>query len=281
MLYLISSFILIVGFPNQGGMRLLRSLFRIFYRPQVTLEELLQERRYVRSWGATSWLVITNVLAVLLLSVFVLHKMTDLLRAAGEMPHSREALLALSSSFTLTMTKVFLMAVVQFVGGRYVFGWIVKLGLRMVASGEYPQDPEERSEKASLVHLIHPYTRWMQELPSLLSSVALTLMVALTPLPDVNSLSDDGLQELVAKYVILLMIWMVISGIVSFSMWVYMIVVRTSAIQKIYRVSAAQAFWGPFLMYAMLYFLAFLVFGIWLVISLMQGDVPQNNLNLM
>lgn len=262
-------------------MRLLRSLFRIFYRPQVTLEELLQERRFVRSWSATSWLVVTNVLAVLLLSVFVLHKMTDLLRAAGELPHGREAALALSSSFTLSMTKVLLIALVQFVGGRFVFGWIVQLGLRMVASREYPQEPEQRREKASLVRLIHPYTRWMAELPILLSNVALTLMVALTPLPDVHSLSDAALQELVAKYVILLLIWMVISGLFSFSMWVYMIIVRTSAIQSIYRVSAAQAFWGPFLIYAMLYFLAFLVFGVWVVISLMHGDVPQNNINLM
>jgi hypothetical protein len=260
---------------------LFRSLFRLFYRPQVTLQELLEEQRNVRSWSATILLVITDVLAMLLLSIFVLHKITDLLRAAGEMPHNRESMLALSSSFVVTMLNVLISALVQYVGGRYVFGWIVQLGLRMVAGREYPRDREERREKAMLLRLVHPYTRWMIVLPKLLSYVALTLMIALTPLPDVHQLSESTAAHLVISLFLSFLIWAILSGIATFSMWIYMIIVRTSAIQKIYRVSVAQAFWGPFLVYAMLYFIAFVVGVIWFFISLSTGDVPQNNLNMM
>ncbi|MGZ4164500.1 MAG: hypothetical protein ACXVDB_08390, partial [Tumebacillaceae bacterium] len=82
---------------------MLRSLFRIFARPQVTLDELLEEKRGGRSWGATILLVVTNVVATLLLGIFAFHKVTDLAEQFGSMSRDYGTMMALTFSFAFFM----------------------------------------------------------------------------------------------------------------------------------------------------------------------------------
>ncbi|MGZ4112523.1 MAG: hypothetical protein ACXVP5_08820 [Tumebacillaceae bacterium] len=262
---------------------MLRSLFRIFARPQVTLDELLEEKRGGRSWGATILLVVTNVVATLLLGIFAFHKVTDLAEQFGSMSRDYGTMMALTFSFAFFMLYSLGWALIQFVFGRFMFGWIVQLGLRMVAGPDYPRDRETRREKAKLVRLIHPYTRWMSELPSVVSLLALSLVIALVKVPaDLNALSQAQIDQWVLSLLVVFLILAILTALVTFGFWIYMIVVRTIAIQKIYRMSAAKAFWGPFIPYAILYFLYMIAYVIYVIISItMGGHAPQNDINLM
>ncbi|MGZ4123150.1 MAG: hypothetical protein ACXVOI_08065, partial [Tumebacillaceae bacterium] len=63
-----------------------------------------------------------------------------------------------------------------------------------------------------------------------------------------------------------LMLVCVIMGIISLGLYVYLIVVRVMAIKRIYNVSGSQAFWGPFLIYALFSVVPYLLITIGAVI---------------
>lgn len=259
---------------------MIQSLFRLLVRPRVTLDELLEERRQGRSIGATLLLMLLNVLVFVILLVFVAHKvmahLTEYLTESDGMSPDEIRFLEI---FVIGM--VVLVSLVSFCLSRPVFSWIVRLGVRISAGRQYPRDKDERREKARLLRLVHPYTLWISMLPSWLSLIVLALMVGFADVPNFDHPNASDIAHL-TRLLAYLILWNCLSQLFQFGMWIYMIVVRTFAIQKIYRISGARAFWGPFLIYALLYFVLFVLYTLMVVmIQLNGGGSPTPDLNWM
>ncbi|PWK11226.1 hypothetical protein [Tumebacillus permanentifrigoris] len=237
---------------------MLTNLFSIMFRPNVTLNRLLEQRKFGRSWGTTWFLIGLNVLVMFIFAIFLFRFIES--HRAPEMypPYELSTRVVLWGIFAVLLIGGTVQAILYFGLGRILFSWIVRLGLHISAGRNYPQDPYERADKGRLLAMVHPYTTWISHWPMLLLTLCSSLLFLM---PGLMSLLEDAefgtkvdrQAELQVTIVFLILILILIWNLVQFGMWIYMIIVRTIAIQKIYGIGAGQAFWGPFLIYFLLY----------------------------
>ncbi|ARU61850.1 hypothetical protein CBW65_13035 [Tumebacillus avium] len=233
------------------------ALYKILFRPAATLDDLLFEGDQKRSWRATNVLAITDTLLVL---VFLAGMAILYLAGSGiaTVPYSEIFPISKTLLITILVASVplsFLCSWVFHALARYCFAWIVRTGLRISAWGQYPRDRQEQAEKARQLQLIQPYTAWVNWMPSQLSnllygvSMFVGAFVAMT-----------GNTALTVIWSIVSIVLGLISYMVPLGSYIYMIIVRVMAIQKIYGISGARAFWGPFLIYVLIYGVLFVSF---------------------
>ncbi|MGZ4135667.1 MAG: hypothetical protein ACXVPC_10915 [Tumebacillaceae bacterium] len=240
---------------------MLKDLFLILFRPKDTLEKVLFENNMRRSWGATWVLTGIMVLAVLVSMIFQMSIST----ANPNMTVNGE-LVPVNLGEVKTMVVIISLVVAVVSIGVYplmrlLFAWFVRMGLRISAGNSYPRDPQERQEKGKLLQLIHPYTLAIQVWPGLILSLIMLFFVKDLP-QNMVEMSDP---EFATKFITLMLVC-VIMGIISLGLYVYLIVVRVMAIKRIYNVSGSQAFWGPFLIYALFSVVPYLLITIGAVI---------------
>ncbi|KEO83930.1 hypothetical protein [Tumebacillus flagellatus] len=239
-----------------------KHLFAILFRPGRTLDTLLEERDLRRS-RSTTWLLIgLNVLVLFVLAVFLL-RFVD--RNHEPYFYLEEELLAHQAMWVIFggwIAAGFLQAVLALGLGRVVFSWIVRVGLQISAHRRYPSDPLMRKENARLLRLIHPYTAWLTQWPKMAAIMLAPLLLLLpgfamflNPEEPVN-LAPEALT---ATFWVWIGLW-VLLALVQLGMTIYLVIARTLAIQKIYGIGAGQAFWGPLLVYVILYFAAGIIY---------------------
>lgn len=230
----------------------MRDLFAILFRPQVTLDRLLFDRDTRRSWQAT-WLIIG------VQSLFVLAVLLAFLTAYSTRPELVEQFnVEMAGQLPIPLTAIVILLwviatagiVVYYTLARFLFAWITRWGLRMVAGEQYPQTGEERREKGKLLELIHPYSISVRVWPDLLLNsivviLALYLIVTLDSENPVIALSYVAVSTL--------------SSAVTLGTLIYMLMIRVFAVKKIYGVSGPRAFWGPFLAYVLVWIIGMVV----------------------
>ncbi|KEO83931.1 hypothetical protein [Tumebacillus flagellatus] len=226
-------------------------MFNILFKPRVTIDKLLAERNMKRSWQATWWItgvtVLFNLLLYLLGGEKILAPYQRFADAFG-WDFSQNGRVGMVLGFWV-LSAIY--QVIFMVLSRFWFAWYVRMGIRMVGGPSYAQlSPEEKGEQARLVQLIHPYTYTIMLIGSILGGL-LTLAV-LPSAPSFGTQPD-------ATHLVATMLGSSVSSLISLGSIAYCIVLRVFAIRKIYGVSGAKAFWGPFIPYAITYFLIFLV----------------------
>lgn len=241
---------------------LLRNLFSILFRPQKTVDRLLEERKFGQSWGATWFLIGINLLVMVLLGVWLTGEISDfssLLDPADEgIVDASVIALIWGVGGVISLISI----VLSFILSRFFFKWLVVLGIRMVASREYPTDPAERREKGRLVELIQPYTMWIYVVASLVSVLFLPLvfdMSSFVEMIEMTEMGGDPGTDSVMMF-IGLFIWSAIVQLIALGLFIYMIIVRVFALKKIYNISAAKAFFGPFITYLIVYVVFFILY---------------------
>jgi hypothetical protein len=235
-----------------------RDLFLILFRPSQTLDRLLEEGDMGKSWKATWTLVAVTCLSVLLMvPVMLLFSQTQY---PAEGPFRDLPVMAAGGLILISLAL--LMAafmIVYLVLARYVFAWMVRAGLRLVAGDRYPASEAERQEKGRLVELIQPYTLAILMWPQLLTYLLYLLAAVALSVSE----GDNG-QLAPMIFSMVMMLVAVLLYVASIGAQIYMIVVRVMAIKKIYKVSTSKAFFGPMLMYlipgAVLFVLMMIVF---------------------
>ncbi|MBL0386507.1 hypothetical protein JJB07_07585 [Tumebacillus sp. ITR2] len=236
--------------------------FKIIFKPNATLDKLLTERSMRKSWQAT-WLIV-GVSAVFYLLLFLLGGSKAF--APYEFMNEQLGLFDSTKSITLAISLVvwFLTVVwllIDSVLSRFWFAWYVRMGLRMVGGETYATlTPSEKSEKSRLVQLIQPYTYSICLLVGFLGTL-LSLLV----LPEKQPFTE-GVDP---TQVIVQMLGSSVTSILSLGAIAYSIVQRVFAIRKIYGVSGAKAFWGPFIPYAISFVLIFLVVVVFFILLLL------------
>lgn len=241
---------------------LLRNLFSILFRPQKTVDRLLEERKFGQSWGATWFLIGINMLVMIVLGVWLTGEISDISALVdpygeGIVDDSAMVLIWVVGGVTTLIATL-----LSFILSRFFFKWLVVLGIRMVASREYPTDPAERREKGRLVELIQPYTMWIYVLASLVSVLFLPLvfdMSSFIELIEMSEMGGDPGTESITMF-IGFFIWSAIVQLISLGLFIYMIIVRVFALKKIYNISAAKAFFGPFITYMIVYVVFFILY---------------------
>jgi hypothetical protein len=254
---------------------LIRNLFMILFRPNTTVDRLLEERKHGQSWGATWFLIGLHLLILFLVGVFFapgLKEVFELLEDEGGGEGLASSLLI--GTFVGLGIVAVIVTILYFVLSRFFFQWLVVLGLRMVASSEYPKDPAERREKGRLLTLIQPYTLWIYMLSTFLPLPFLPLLFDMSVFVEMIELSamgmDTGDQEAqFAGMFISFLLWCIVAQILSLGLYIYMIIVRVMAIKKIYNISTAKAFFGPFLTYLLLYVILFLLYLVFILLMAM------------
>lgn len=254
---------------------MIRNLFMILFRPGKTLDRLVEERKYGQSWGATWTLVGVGTLFTFFISLLffrMVNQLVELDPMSEEMTGGRVMI-----PFIIGIVFSVIGLIITFTLGRFFFSWIVMLGLRISASEQYPRDPAERRERARMLRMIHPYTLWIYTVPTLLVSLLLLVPLDLTvmldfadPMTGEYYLDPDAMTTMMGWVVGYLLVMLI-----SFAMYVYMIVVRTMGIKRIYSISGTQAFWGPFLIYFLIYFvLGVAYFGLIFLNFLLFDPLP-------
>lgn len=267
-------------FELKGGSSLLKSLISIVFAPNVTLSRLLEERKFGRSWGTTWFLIGMNMLVMFILLVFLFRMMNTYREPTFYWQDELTDRFVLWVIFAFLTLGGLVQSVLLYVLGRVCFAWIIRLGLRISAAAQYPQDPEERREKGRLLSLIHPHTLWISHWPYLIGLLLAPLLFLLPGFRQFLNKSESGAfmnETAVMQITLVLGILLLVWQLVQFGMWVYMIVVRTIAIQKIYGIGAGQAFWGPFLVYFLLYFAGAVFYAMVLVLSAAFGGGPTDS----
>ncbi|HEU4964904.1 MAG TPA: hypothetical protein VFV52_13750 [Bacilli bacterium] len=250
------------------------NLFWIFFRPNRTMDRILEERRNGQSWGVT-WLLLGLNLAVSLLMCWYVWRIGDVIGSAAE---NEVASSMLGGLFLIPVIVGIIVSIAFYPLSRYFFAWFVQLGLKVSAGRSLPEEREERREAAYLLRLIQPYTLWVLLFPNLLVAAGLFLTIDIPGLMEQSITAGmAGAKEPPAELfqtMMGMMIWSLIAQVMQLGMLIYILVQRTFAIKKIYRVSGAQAFWGPFLIYFLSYVLLFLLYivGIVLLVTLSGSD---------
>lgn len=251
----------------------------MWFRPGATLDRLILERRMGASWGATAFLAGMQFLVLAVVTVVLTLEVQEALRGVpeGGMLVSVAWFYALSN-----LVSVLISAAITFVVSRYFFVWFVIGGLRIVAGDRYPQDPAERKEKARLLQVIQPYTLGVSQLPLLLLTLPLPFLIDLSPISDFLMIGDfqteglAGLAESLMPMMLLVSLWFALYMLIGLGLLAYMTVIRVKAILRIYDVSTAQAFWGPFLIYAGVYVIGWLLyFGLMMLMQMMFAFAGQ------
>lgn len=230
-------------------------LISIIFRPRQTVDKLLRERSMSRSWQAT-W---TLILAYSIFTLLYLLLGRDKILAPLE-----DEFGVTSSNFSLLMVFGFWVAAVVFIIldailSRFGWEWFARMGLRMFGGPQYASlSPEEKRERGQLMQLIQPYTYSVVIVGSILGSL---LSLFTMPTPNLNDLEPQW------SSLLLQMVGSSFAGLLSLGATALMIVQRVFAIQKVYGVSGARAFWGPFIPYAILIVLV-IVLAIVAVIAL-------------
>jgi hypothetical protein len=238
---------------------LFTNLFLIMFRPQRTLDRLIEERKYGQSWAATFTLIGLNALLMFLFGVYISRTFRGLMEMipSGVMePGEAEIMSWMMIGFFVVGI---LFSAVGIILSRFFFGWFVQLGLWIVAARKM-RETENRAEKARLLRLVQPYTMGILMIPWAFLSFVVPLFFDLPTL--FEAMVNDELQdndELTAELLPSftgIMIWSLLSNLVQLGLIVYQVIVRVIAIRKIYdNVSVAQAFFGPFIVYALVYLL--------------------------
>ncbi len=250
----------------------------ILFRPQATVDRLLEERKTGQSWGATWFLVGINLLCLAVVGIFFSIKFNELFEMADQVALEPLDLTVLYVSMGIIGVFALVGIVLTYVLARFFFEWLVVLGLRMVAANEYPTDPAERLEKRRLLALIQPYTAWIYVLASVLTLPLIPLFFDLSSFIDLveqsemGLLSDDEIGADFAMIIIKLIIWSAATQLLSLALFVYMIIVRVLAIKKIYNISAVKAFFGPFITYVILYFILFALYLFFVIVVGVVSD---------
>lgn len=231
-------------------------LFNIFIRPKQTLDAVLIEHDGKKSWAAT-WFIV-GAYAVVLFLVFstLFRSLNVLFDAAANRPAETASGLPMFYA-TLGVVLAVLYVIAQIVGGRYLWAWFVQLGLMISANDHLPRDSEERRIKGERLRLIHPYTTWISELPYLLVALGALLFLSSDAwerfIDSLAFANDPDLFESMLNFMFGLFLYGLVAQIFLLGMTVYMTIVRVIAIMRIYRITASQAFWGPFLIYVVVY----------------------------
>lgn len=249
-------------------MNLRSALYKIFFRPAATLDDLLFEGDQKKSWRATNALAITDTVLVL---VFLAGMAILYLAGSGiaTVPYSEIFPISKTLLITIVVASVplsFLCSWVFHALARYCFVWIVRAGLRISAWGQYPRDRQEQTEKARQLQLIQPYTAWVSWMPSQLSNLLYGVSMFVGAL-----VAMTGNTALTVIWSIVSIVLGLLSYMVPLVSYIYMIIVRVMAIQKIYGISGARAFWGPFLIYALAYGILTIMILLPLAIFFMTG----------
>ena len=234
-----------------------RNLFMILFRPGKTLDRLLEERNHRQSWGATWFLIGINALFVFFIGLYFFRFVNQLIALDTMEDDMTGGLVAVIFGVGMIATVIGL--TVYYVLSRFLFSWIVRLGLRISASDKYPRDPQERREHGKLLRMIQPYTQWIVTLPTLLFLTAFLVMFDFDVLLDaIDPITGEIYPD--SDMFMTFMSWVfgyLFFLLIVFVMYVYMIVVRTMAAKRIYSISGTQAFWGPFLIYFLIYFVLY------------------------
>lgn len=222
-----------------------KDLLTIFLHPQRTLDKVLFEEDMRRSWKGTWWLVLLSSIATLFYLLMVFSQTPLQHELTPDMDGLSRGILwvfVLIGWVVLSAVSAGIMCLM-----RILFAWFVRMGLRVSAGDQYPTDPAERRAKGKLLQLIHPYTLSIQLFPSAILTIVMSFVMGHL-LPSFRT-ENPIVGEKAVGEVILFMIVYILLLVISLGSYVYMIVVRVFAIQKIYNVSGARAFWGPFLIY--------------------------------
>jgi hypothetical protein len=247
------------------------------FTPNVTLARLLEERKFGRSWGATWLLIGLSVLVMFVFAIFLFRFVSSHREPMMYLPDELDTRWLMLGVFALLLIGATVQSILYFVLGRVLYSWIIRLGLRISAGRSYPQDPYERADKGRLLALTHPYTSWISYWPTLLLPLFLSLLFLMPGFASILNGAEYGkpVDELGAQqFVLVIGIFFLCYYLVQFGMWIYMIVVRTISIQKIYGIGAGQAFWGPFLVYFLLYFAGFLLYVVVFIVGTILGGGP-------
>ncbi|PWK11227.1 hypothetical protein [Tumebacillus permanentifrigoris] len=222
-------------------------LITILFKPKRTLEKLLMERDMKRSWRAT-WTIIV-LYAVLNLIYFLVGReqlispFTRMSRGFGLDTASNGVSLALALGVWAVVTLYLL---VDTILSRFGWEWFARMGIRMVGGQQYAAlSPEEKRERGRLMQLIHPYTLSGVVIASFIGG-----MISLLSMQTSMAAGESGVGA-----ILLQLIGSGIAFLLSIGSVVLMIVQRVFAVQQVYGVSGARAFWGPFIPYAVLIFL--------------------------
>lgn len=260
---------------------MLSHLFWIFFKPNRTLDRLLEERKNGQSWGVT-WLLAGLTIASGLYYVWLIWDLfhTMVAMEGAEAPEMEFLLVMLGSVFGATV----LYSLIFYPLSRYFFAWLVQLGLRMVAGDEYPADREERRENGLLLRLIQPYTAWVFVLPNLMIGLAVLLLMDMGSMMEQMQMAEmEGSGEMPAAFMgafVGVMVLSVIGQIVQIGTLVYQVILRVMAIKKIYHVSTAKAFWGPALAYLIAYLLLVVLIVLVVVGVTMIGMAFDPSMNI-
>lgn len=257
-----------------------RNLFGILFRPNRTLERLLEQRKFGQSWGATWFLVAINALMMFLIGIFFSREVTDMYTLFPEllilMDLDPEGVEYLSLGIMVMIAvSALIFTPLYFVLSRFFFAWIVQLGVRISASQQYPRDPEERREKAKLLRLIQPYTLWIYVLAVVIWSLFLPFVMDFSMLFE-SALMAEAAEEVPSEFYSWffgVMLLGMVASLIQLVLLVYMLVVRVIAIKKIYNISGSQAFWGPFLVYFLLNIGLFILSIVFMLINtILMGE---------
>lgn len=237
-------------------------MFSILFRPQQTVDRLLEERRFGQSWGATWFLIVINLVVLLGVGVWMTGEFNDMMELIDPYGEAGIDTSALMLIWVIGGVVAILSTVVSLILSRFFFKWLVVLGIRMVASREYPTDPEERREKGRLVEMIQPYTMWIYVLASVVSLLFLPLFFDMSSFIEMIEMSEMGGEPTTDMITMFIgfFIWSGVVQLISLGLFIYMIVVRVFALKKIYNISAAKAFFGPFITYMIVYVVLFVLY---------------------
>lgn len=233
----------------------------ILFRPQETVDRLLAKPKFGQSWGATWFLVGINLLMVFLIGIWFSAEFMDVMEltdSTGEPLMEATATTALLLFWGIFAVISGLTVLISTILSRFFFKWLVILGIRIVASKEYPTDPAERREKGRLVELIQPYTMWIYMVSMVITTPFLPLFFDLNSMIEILEINemggmDDRTGADLARLLFGFFIWGAITQLISLGLYIYMIIVRVIALRKIYNISIAKAFFGPFLTYFIVY----------------------------
>lgn len=190
-----------------------KTILDLFTYPGKTIDRILAEKNYMRANG----IFFLTMVAISLSAVLSLY-----LTARETVP---------VNPWLVTFLAIGPIGGLLF--SRFLFRTLVTLGMRIVANREYPRDPGGHSERSRELYLLYPYHTAGLMAPAIL----LPLVLAPT--------GHDSLHML-AKLVMIIGFVLVCLGVFAFQITVMVLIVK-----RVYRVTTAQAFWGPLLAYSL------------------------------
>lgn len=158
---------------------------------------------------------------------------------------SREMVRTGMPAFSNLWVVMLILMPLLFYVSRAIFVFLVTMGLRIVASSQYPRDKEERKRHALLLRRMYPY----HVSPIIISNLVWPLVNGTIPGTHTEMLTS--------------MVLNVAYTIFSLGITIFTIVLMVKIVKRVYGVSTVQAFWGPIV--------AYLLFG--LVFGLIVGII--------